>query len=159
MVERQFVELNVAGSAEEAVRKADVVCTTTAAREPVLLGRWLAEGVHVNAVGSASPFARELDTPAVQKSRMFVDCRESAFNEAGDWLIPKKEGAVGEDHILGEIGEILIGKVQGRINEHDVTLFKSLGVAAQDVVVADHLYRKARENGVGTEVELGGMRE
>jgi ornithine cyclodeaminase len=112
----------------------------------------------VNAVGSASPIAREVDTAAVRKSRLFVDCRESALNEAGDFIIPKREGAVTDDDILGEIGELLIGKMQGRIDEHDITLFKSLGIAVQDAVVAEHLYRRATDTGTGTEVELGGMR-
>ncbi len=151
-------EMTVTASAEEAVRKADIVCTTTASREPVLHGRWLAEGAHVNAVGAASPVAREVDTAAIRMSRLFVDCRESALHEAGDFIIPKQEGAVTDDDIVGEIGELLIGKMQGRINEHDITLFKSLGIAVQDAVVAEHLFRRAKDEGVGTEVELGGMR-
>lgn len=151
-------EMTVTASAEEAVRSADIVCTTTGAHEPVLHGRWLAEGAHVNAVGSASPAARELDTAAIRVARLFVDCRESALNEAGDFIIPKRDGAVTDDDIIGEIGELLIGKMQGRIDEHDITLFKSLGIAVQDAVVAEYLYRRATEAGVGTEVELGGMR-
>lgn len=151
-------EMTVTASAEEAVRRADIVCTTTASREPVLHGKWLAEGAHVNAVGSASPATREVDTATVRVARLFVDCRESALNEAGDFILPKQEGAVTEDDIIGEIGELLIGKMQGRIDEHDITLFKSLGIAVQDAVVAEHLFRRAKEEGVGTEVELGGMR-
>jgi ornithine cyclodeaminase len=142
----------------EAVDGADIVCTTTSAPEPVLHGEWVAAGAHINAVGSSVPFTRELDTAAVAKSRLFVDRRESTVNEAGDFLFPKKEGAVGDDHILGEIGEILLGKVKGRESADEVTLFKSLGLAVEDIASAQHIYAKAVERGMGTAVELGGGR-
>jgi hypothetical protein len=104
------------------------------------------------------PFARELDTEAVVKSRLFVDRRESTVNEAGDFLIPKKEGAISDDHIQGEIGEILMGKVRGRKSAEEITLFKSLGLAVEDLASANHIYKKAIEKGMGTQVELGGSR-
>jgi ornithine cyclodeaminase/alanine dehydrogenase-like protein (mu-crystallin family) len=115
-------------------------------------------GCHINAVGSSVPFARELDTTAVVNSRLFVDRRESTLNEAGDFLFPQKEGAVNESHILAEVGEILIGKHPGRVGEEEITLFKSLGLAAEDVASAHFIYQKAVEQGVGTSVELGGSR-
>jgi ornithine cyclodeaminase len=142
----------------EAVDGADIICTTTSAPEPVLHGDWIAAGAHVNAVGSSVPFTRELDTVAVVKSRLFVDRRESTVNEAGDFLFPKKEGAIGDDHILGEIGEILLGEVNGRQSADEVTLFKSLGLAVEDIASAQHIYAKAVEKGMGTAVELGGSR-
>jgi ornithine cyclodeaminase len=112
----------------------------------------------VNAVGACTKNARELDTKAVLRSRLFVDRRESALNESGDFLIPKSEGALGDDHILGELGEVLLGRCTGRRGAEDITLFKSLGIAVEDLVVASHLDRVGRERGVGTLVELGGAR-
>jgi ornithine cyclodeaminase len=164
---RQFAEresqahgipIEPAFTVPEAVEDADIICTTTAAPEPVIQGEWIAAGAHVNAVGSSVPFTRELDTAAVAKSRLFVDRRESTLNEAGDFLFPKKEGAIGDDHILGEIGEILLGKVKGRQSAEEVTLFKSLGLAVEDIASAQHIYANAVEKGMGTAVELGGGR-
>ena len=144
---------------EEAVRGADVVCTVTGATSPVLLGRWLAPGTHVNAVGASRPPARELDTEAVWKARLYVDSRESARLEADDYLVPLREGAIGEAHILGEIGEVLEDKAPGRTAPTDVTVFKSLGVAAEDLSAAYHAYRRAAETGAGALVECGAERE
>lgn len=155
---RHDVKIEVMPSAQAAVDGADVVCTVTSAKEPVLMGEWIAPGTHVNAVGSSVAFTRELDTHAVVKARMFVDRRESTLNEAGDFLFPKKEGAINDDHIIGEIGEILLGTVQGRQSADEITLFKSLGLAVEDVASAHHIYTKALENGMGTPVELGGSR-
>src|SRR5262249_33201904 len=130
---KQFgVEVVVAKDARAAVDGADVVCTITSARTPVLEGAWLAPGAHVNAVGASLPTARELDTAAVVRSRLFVDRRESTLNEAGDFLIPRTEGAVTDAHILGELGDLLAGAVKGRVKREDVTLFKSLGLAVED---------------------------
>jgi ornithine cyclodeaminase len=122
--------------------------------EPILSGQWLAAGVHVNAVGSSTPAARELDTAAVSRARLFVDRRESTLNQAGDFLIPRKEGAIADTHIQGEIGEILTGQVRGRSAQEDITLFKSLGLAVEDVAAAHHLYQKARREGSGSWIEL-----
>jgi len=146
-------------TAREAVVEADIICTTTAANEPVVLGDWIKAGTHINAVGACVPTARELDTAAMLKSRLFVDRRESALNEAGDFIIPKNEGALGEDHIRGELGEILLGQVQGRTLAEEITLFKSLGLAIEDLASAHHIYTKMLEKGVGTWVELGGERQ
>lgn len=156
---RHGITIEVTESAQAAVQGADIICTTTSAREPVLLGEWLAAGAHINAVGSSVPFTRELDTAAVVKSRLFVDRRESTLNEAGDFLFPKKEGAINDDHILGEIGDILLGKLEGRKSREDITLFKSLGLAIEDLGAANHIYKKALEQGIGIAVELGGTRD
>jgi ornithine cyclodeaminase len=145
-------------TARKAVTDAGIICAVTAAKEPVLLGEWIAAGAHLNAVGACVPTARELDTAAVVKSRLFVDRRESARNEAGDFLIPKNEGAIDDAHILGEIGEILLGKIKGRTSAEEITLFKSLGLAVEDLAAAQHIYTKASEKGLGTWVELGGSR-
>jgi ornithine cyclodeaminase len=152
------LEVVVSGTAREAVESADVVCTITAARTPVLEGAWLSPGAHVNAVGASLPTARELDTAAVVRSRLFVDRRESTLSEAGDFLIPRSEGAITDAHILGELGDLLAGSVRGRVNRDDVTLFKSLGLAVEDVAALRHIHTKALAAGVGTRVALGGLR-
>ncbi|HXG36050.1 MAG TPA: ornithine cyclodeaminase family protein [Dehalococcoidia bacterium] len=145
-------------SAEEAVRGADIICTTTAAIAPILEGCWLEPGAHVNAVGASRQGFRELDSEAVARSGLFVDRRESTFNEAEDFLAPRQEGLIGDDHILGEIGELVLGKVAGRVNADDITLFKSLGLAVEDLAAADHIYKKALEGGLGSWLEFGGER-
>jgi len=155
---RHGIPITVWANVEDAVRDADIVCTTTGSRDPILEGKWLAPGTHVNAVGSSIAVARELDASAVKMSSLFVDRRESTLNEGGDFLIAKQEGAVGDDHILGEIGELLSGKVQGRASRDDITLFKSLGLAVEDLASAHHIYRKAMAQGLGMSVELGGER-
>jgi ornithine cyclodeaminase len=152
------VEIVVAPSARAAVDGADVVCTITSARTPVLEGAWLSPGAHVNAVGASLPIARELDTAAVVRSRLFVDRRESALSEAGDFLIPRNEGAVTDAHILGELGDLLANTVKGRVTHDDVTLFKSLGLAVEDVASLRHIHTKAIATGAGTRVALGGLR-
>ena len=152
---RHGLPVESAASAREAVTGADLICTVTAAREPILEGEWLAPGSHVNAVGSSVAAARELDTQAVAGARLFVDRRESTLNEAGDFLIPKREGVIGDDHIQGEIGEILLGQVEGRRTPEEITLFKSLGLAVEDLQAAHFIVRRAREEGLGTEVEIG----
>jgi ornithine cyclodeaminase len=156
---RYAIPVTASTTVEEAVRGAQIICTTTGARDPILKGEWLAPGTHINAVGSSIASARELDADAVQRSRLFVDRRESTLNEGGDFLIAKKEGAVDDDHIRGELGELLTGKTEGRRNRDDITLFKSLGLAVEDLASADHIYKKAIAQGVGTFVELGGERD
>jgi ornithine cyclodeaminase len=151
---RHEARIEVVDDAESAVRQADVVCTVTAAREPVLRGGWLGPGAHVNAVGASLPTTRELDTDAVRLARVFVDRRESALNEAGDLLIPLQEGAIKERHILAEIGELCIERSEGRRNDQDVTLFKSLGLAIEDLACAHHLNEHARHEGVGVWIDI-----
>lgn len=155
---RHAVEIEPTSSARGAVRGADIICTTTSSREPVLKGDWVSPGAHINAVGASLPTARELDTALVKRSRLFVDRRESALKEAGDFLIPRSEGAIGDDHIQGEIGEILTGKIAGRKSAKEITLFKSLGLAVEDLASVEHIYRRALEHKAGTWVELGGTR-
>jgi ornithine cyclodeaminase len=152
------LEVEPVASAREAVAGADIICTVTSSREPVLLGEWISEGAHINAVGSSVPSARELDTAAVVRSRLYVDRRESTLNEAGDFLIPKREGAIGDDHIVGEIGELLMGRVRGRNSAIEITLFKSLGIAVEDVASARLIYEKAKESGTGRFLDFGGSR-
>jgi len=156
---RQGIAVEAARSAREAVAGADLICTTTSAREPILRGEWISPGAHVNAVGSSIPSARELDGDAVRRARLYADRRESLENEGGDFLLARKEGAVGDDHVIGEIGEVAIGKVPGRRSPNEITLFKSLGLAVEDVASAKHIYEKARASGAGRTIEFGGHRE
>ncbi len=142
----------VAASAQEAVDGADVICTTTSAREPVLRRDWLAAGVHINAVGSSIPTTRELDSATIAAASLFVDRRESTENESGDYLFPLREGAIEPGHVRAELGEVLIGAAPGRSSDDELTVFKSLGLAVEDLAAAEHVYRRARETGVGLEV-------
>lgn len=157
--QRHDIEIEAIADAQRSVEGADIICTTTAAPKPILQGAWLRAGAHINAVGSSIPFTRELDTAAMVKSKLFVDRRESTLNEAGDFLIPKKEGAIDDDHIKGEVGEVLLGKVSGRSSNDEITLFKSLGLAVEDVASAHHVYTKALQRNAGLAVELGGARD
>ena len=153
-----LVPVEAAASAEEAVRAADLVCTVTSAREPVLEGRWLAPGTHVNAVGACLAAYRELDTEAVRRARLFTDRRESAEKEAGDYLVPLREGAIGPEHLLGEIGEILLGRLRGRRSGEEITLFESLGIGVEDLAVGCWLLERAAQAHRGIVVDLAGRR-
>jgi ornithine cyclodeaminase/alanine dehydrogenase-like protein (mu-crystallin family) len=139
---------------EEAVRDADVVVTATSAQEPILRREWLKRGAHVNAVGSSIPTTRELDTQTMADAALFVDRRESTVNEAGDFLFPQREGAIGADHIRAEIGELLIGAAEGRRSDDELTVFKSLGLAVEDLAAAEHILQRAEAENVGAVVSL-----
>lgn len=152
------IETVIAPSAADAVRDADVVCTTTSAREPVLRGAWLRPGVHVNAVGASQRTARELDTEAVVRSRLYVDRRESALREPGDIIVPLEEGAITPEHIVAELGDVVIGRAAGRVGAEEITLFKSLGLAIEDLAAAQWLYERATRDGEGHSIDLGGSR-
>ena len=123
----------------------DIVTTVTAAREPVLQGTWVQPGAHVNLVGAHEPDTREADTALVALARVYVDLKQSAFNESGDILIPIGEGAIDRDHVVGEIGELLDGKVAGRPDDEAVTLYKSLGVVGQDLFAAHYVLKAVQQ--------------
>jgi ornithine cyclodeaminase len=149
------IPIEVMPSVQEAIDGADLVCTTTAAREPIVEGGWLAPGAHINAVGACFATARELDTAAVVRARLIVDSRESALHESGDFLIAKAEGAIGDEHIAGELGDVLLGRVAGRSSASEVTLFESLGLAIEDLAAAQHVYERATATNAGVSVPLG----
>ena len=151
--------VDVSSSAEEAVSGADIICTTTAATSPILKGEWVSSGAHINAVGASVPGFRELDSKAMAISKLYTDRRESLFSEADDFRVPLKEGAIKEDHLKGEVGEVIIGKAAGRLSDAEITLFKSHGLAVEDLAAAHHVYAKAEENRLGTRVEFSGERE
>jgi ornithine cyclodeaminase len=157
--ERHGLPVEAVDSARACVEGASIVCTTTSSREPVVRGEWLAPGTHVNAVGACTPDTRELDTGAVARSRLFVDRRESALSEAGDFLLARSEGAIDDDHIVGEIADLLLGRLPGRRSDEEITLFESLGIAVEDLAAAHHVWQRARAEGVGTVVELGGIQD
>jgi ornithine cyclodeaminase/alanine dehydrogenase-like protein (mu-crystallin family) len=144
----------VSPSADAALFGADVVCTTTSAAEPIVERRWLARGAHVNAVGSSIPTTRELDTETVAHSSLYVDRRESTLNESGDFLIPAREGVISPDHIRAELGEVLAGMHPGRADEDELTVFKSLGIAVEDLAAAELVVHRARAEGAGIEVDF-----
>jgi ornithine cyclodeaminase len=150
--------LEACATAEEAVTGADLICTVTSASEPVLSGSWLSPGCHINAVGACRPKSRELDGTAVSRSSVFVDRRESADHEAGDLLLARAEGSISEDFPIVELGDVLAGTAAGRQDQREITLFKSLGIAVEDLASAAFVYERAQEQGLGTAVELGGER-
>ncbi len=156
--QRHGLRIEVCETFQQTVAGADIICTVTSAHRPVLRGDWLAPGAHINAVGAFTPVTRELDSAAVVKSRLYVDRRDAALHEAGEFLIPKQEGLIGDDHILGELGELLLGQVPGRTSPEQITLFKSLGIAIEDLAAAHHILRKAEASHAGTWIDIGGKR-
>jgi ornithine cyclodeaminase len=128
--------------------------TATSARDPIIQYAWLAEGAHVNAVGSSIPSTRELDTETMAHAALFVDRRESTLAESGDYLFAAGEGAIGPDAIRAEIGELLIGSAEGRSSDEELTVFKSLGLAVEDLAAAEAVLRRALAENAGVEVEL-----
>jgi len=139
---------------EEALADAEIVCTCTAAREPVVRLEWLSDGAHVNAVGSSVPSARELDAEVVAAASLFVDRRESTVNESGDWLGAVRELGLTADHIRAELGELLVGTHEGRRDDSELTLFESLGLAVEDLAAAALCVGRARERRLGVEVDF-----
>ncbi len=151
---RHGVEIEVAETPRDAVANADIICTVTKAREPILLGEWIGPGAHLNVVGSSVATKAEIDTPAVVKSRFFVDYRTSTINEGGEYLRALRTGAITPEHILAEIGEVASGSKAGRTSPDDVTLYKSLGIAPQDLASAHYVLQKAQQRGVGQVVDF-----
>jgi ornithine cyclodeaminase len=134
---------------EDAVRDADLIVTATSSSQPVISKDWISPAAHVNAIGTHSPNSREVDSATMAAARIFVDRRESALNESGDYLLAANEGVVTPDSIVGEIGELLIGTKTGRTSATEITLFKSLGLAIEDVACAEYLYHKAQSQNAG----------
>ncbi len=147
--------ISAAQSAESAIRGADVVVTATSSRTPVLKREWLDPGAHVNAIGASMPSAYEIDVDTVAASALFCDSRESLANEAGEFRLALEQGAIdGENHVRAELGEVLAGLRPGRLNDTELTLFRSLGIAVEDLAAAQYAVSEAQRLGLGTEVEL-----
>jgi ornithine cyclodeaminase len=148
-------EIVVADSARAAVSGADVVVTATSSRTPVIQRAWLGAGTHINAIGASQPSATELDVETVAASAMFCDSRESIRNEAGEFRQALEQGAIsGEEHIRAELGEVLAGMAEGRRDDGELTLFRSLGIGVEDLAAAQFAVQTARELGIGAEVEM-----
>ncbi len=148
------VAVDVASSVREVAESADVVCLATTAAEPIVEGDWFRRGTHINAIGSHAPGVRELDTSTLQRSKVICDTKTACLNEAGDLQIPIEAGEYSPDSIHGDLGDVVNGKVAGRESDEEITLFKSVGLAVQDLSCAALVYRKAREAGVGTEFQF-----
>lgn len=138
-----------------AVREADVICLATTSKTPVFEDEWVKDGAHVTGVGSFTPQMQEAPSAFVARARVVLDMREHALEEAGDLIIPLREGVFGEDHIVGELGDVVNGTVAGRTSDEEVTFFKSVGNAVQDMTVACTAVQRAVEQGVGQEIDLG----
>ncbi len=147
------VRIEPVATAEEAVRGADIIVTATNARDPVVQRACVADGAHINAVGTFSPKAREIDSATMADASVFTDRRESVFNEAGDYLLAAQEGMIGPDDVA-ELGEVLTGTNPGRTSRDEITLFKSLGLAMEDLASTFHVYQKALARNAGSWVEF-----
>ena len=139
---------------EVAASNADIICTVTASREPILLGEWVQPGAHVNAVGSSYAGPREIDDALVLASRMFADHRDSVLLQGAEYLVAAEKGIVSPAHVLGEIGDVIAGRIAGRTAPEDITLYKSLGVIAQDLASAALLMAQAQDGSFGQIVSI-----
>lgn len=153
-LEAEGVEATVASSPEETVRGSDIIASATTAKEPPIRGEWLPPGCHVNAVGANAPVKREVDADTFTRARVVVDFEEQVLQEAGDLIAAIESGAFSRDRIHAQLGDVVIGKKKGRETDDQITLFKSVGVAIEDVAVAAFVYREASKRGLGTEIDL-----
>jgi ornithine cyclodeaminase/alanine dehydrogenase len=147
-------EIVLGENPEDTVREADIVTLITSAKDPIVNGEWFKAGTHINGIGSHAPGMRELDTLTVQKSKVICDLVEACKPEAGDFIIPIEAGEYSWDDIHGSLGDVITGNIPGRENEKEITLFKSVGLAIQDISTAYHVYNKAIEMGVGTKFDF-----
>ena len=147
--------MDVCASARDVVTSADIVCTLTPAREPVVFGEWFRPGLHVNAVGAPPrPDHREIDSAGMARAKVFVDSMATAQKKSGDMLLAIADGAIDEAHIQGELGDVIAGAIAGRTGPQDITLFDSVGLAMQDLVIGSLLVERARTKGIGQEIDL-----
>jgi ornithine cyclodeaminase len=147
-------DIRVAESPKEAVRQADVICTATTSTRPVFDGRDVRPGTHINAIGAYTPQMQEVDAETIQRAKVVIDSRQASLAEAGDLIIPLQQGLITEEHIHAEIGEVVAGLKPGRESDDEITYFKSVGVAVQDVAAARRVLDRAAKLGLGIEVEL-----
>eukprot|EP01090_Pellita_catalonica_P001307 TRINITY_DN1100_c0_g1_i3.p1 TRINITY_DN1100_c0_g1~~TRINITY_DN1100_c0_g1_i3.p1 ORF type:complete len:212 (-),score=46.69 TRINITY_DN1100_c0_g1_i3:81-716(-) len=147
-------EFVCSSSPKECSEGADIINTTTSSSTVVLEGAWLKKGAHVNAVGACQPHTREVDADCIVRSSVYLDSKESAWKEAGELLIPQKEGIDVKSKVVGEIGQLLLGEIPGRKDANQITFFKSLGIAIEDIVVGYHVWKLATQKKVGTKVFL-----
>lgn len=143
---RYGIEVKVCESVSEAVKDADIICTVTPSKEPLLTASMVKPGTHINAVGTFTPSTREVSSDLVAKARLYSDQTEAAKRESGEYLIPLSEGLINEDHIIGSVGEVLLGKAQGRTDDEQITIFDALGLAIEDVACAKYVYERATDD-------------
>jgi len=153
MPERASVPVKAASDPRECLA-CDIVCAATSSRTPVFDGSLLRPGTHLNGIGSHSPDARELDTETIRRSKVVVDHLPACLAEAGDLILPIREGAFSEDRVHASLGDVIAGLKPGRVSSEEITLFKSVGLAVQDAATAELVYRKALASGIGTHVEI-----
>jgi len=153
MKEKLGIEIIVASSPEE-ILEADIICAATSSPTPIFDGSMVKEGTHINGIGSHTPNARELDTEIIKRARFIGDSREACFSEAGDIMIPLETGEIEESHYFADLGEVVIGAKDARLNDAEITIFKSNGLAVQDAATAKLIYDKAVEAGIGVEIQI-----
>ena len=149
------VEARLASSGEELCRESDVVSLATTAPIPIVEADWWKPGAHINAIGSHAPGVRELDSATVVRAKVVCDRKQACLNEAGDIQIPIEEGVYSPDDIHGDLGAVVNGTIPGRENDEEITLFKSVGLAIQDISCASLVYDEAKAQGVGLEFDFG----
>ena len=154
MSSRVPVGMTACESAEAAVRGADLIVLVTSSKTPVIEDGWVSPGAHVMCIGACRPDQREMDPQLVKRGRLFVDSRNAALVESGDIVMNLASGLFDASHVRGEVGELVLGRISGRVSDGDITIFKSLGMAVEDVVAADLVFRRASESGAGTELTL-----
>lgn len=147
-------DIQATSAAEDAVSEADIICTATTSPTPVFEPESVSPGTHINAIGSYTPQVQEIPEKTVLSSRVFVDSRSACLEEAGDLIIPLEKGLISPAHIVGEIGEAAAGRIRGRTSDDEITLFKSVGLAVQDMAVARRALEKADELGLGTDIPM-----
>lgn len=153
-IEHRFsIPVTACTTAAEAVKSADIICTLTPSKQPILFHQHVKPGAHINAVGACRPDARELETALVKRSSLFVDSKEAALCEAGDYLIPVREKAIEETHIIGELGALIAGDIPGRRNPEEITLFKALGLAVEDLAAADFIVNTINQQHAESELQ------
>lgn len=145
MQQKYDIPVTVCESVQEAVKDADIICTVTPSKDPLLTAAMVKPGTHINAVGTFTPATREVSSDLVAASRLYSDQTEATKRESGEYLIPLKEGLITEDHIVGSIGEVLLGKAPGRTDDSQITIFDALGLAIEDVACAKYVYERAAE--------------
>lgn len=156
-VRRDFPDLvlDAAGSPQDVFARADIVCTLTPSREAHIKGAWFKPGQHINAVGAPPrPDHREIDSEGMAKARVFLDNLETAMHDSGDLLLAIEDGAITKDKVAGQLGDVITGAVSGRISQDDITLFNSVGLAIQDLAIGNLLVARARQKGIGQEIDL-----
>jgi len=154
MSARLSIEVIKADSADQLLEQSDIICAATSSPTPIFDGAKVKDGTHINGIGSHTPAARELDTTIIKRSTLIADSYEACLGEAGDIMIPIDEGAIDKSHMKAELGEVITGKKPARSSDAEITLFKSNGLAIQDVATAKLVYEKAVEAGIGTKVDI-----